>query len=119
MEYHIIDIIKKCVKVIVMSSFVNSKDDVECIIEGQLDKEGRIAKATKPRWFVLTPTYADLLHRSIQTCSKRIYLLDHCIHHQYCRSVCVFVKINSEAQIHRHWLRQKQYSNVNDSGQPR
>lgn len=33
------------------------KDDVDSILEGQLDKEGRIAKATKPRWFVLTPTF--------------------------------------------------------------
>lgn len=32
------------------------KEDPECVLEGQLDKEGRIAKATKPRWFVLTST---------------------------------------------------------------
>ena len=29
---------------------------MEIVLEGQLDKEGRVAKATKTRWFVLTPT---------------------------------------------------------------
>jgi hypothetical protein len=46
-----------------MSMFISKKEDrdsqteeSESIMEGQLDKEGRIAKAYKPRWFVLTST---------------------------------------------------------------
>ena len=37
------------------TSSTTTKEDIESILEGPLDKEGRIAKATKPRWFVLTP----------------------------------------------------------------
>jgi hypothetical protein len=53
-----------------MNMFTMTKtENTESILEGQLEKEGRVAKSTKPRWFVLTPTvltYFTDQSRSVQ-----------------------------------------------------
>lgn len=52
-----------------MFTAAEKEEDIECVLEGPLDKEGLIAKATKPRWFVLTPTlltYFTDQSRSVQ-----------------------------------------------------
>jgi hypothetical protein len=52
--------------------------DDDTILEGQLDKEGRIAKAYKPRWFVLTPTSLMYYTDSTKSVHKEsMYLTTH------------------------------------------